>query len=1027
MKSLNAKRIATVVAGAALLGLGLAFAGPVTFQNVQIISNSGQPVVQVVLGSNAKASDGVAAANIAAAIGNLAYTSVPVTASVNATQAAKVLGVSVTSAQYSLSNPQVYLNVSGSTSVTGSYVFSALIGSVLNGAVMNGVPAATKFIQGSGSNYANQELYSTQIYPIASPYTYAGGPLTYTTPQSSTSGGGVTFQSFTSGNTNGFDNILEITHNQLPTLLSNSGPYGESEYLWIAGFPVFDQQSGVNQFQLMSAQGAYQVVFSTPIQLNGTATGQGRIASAKVNAPVTLLGQSWTIVNGYGAGKANNPGVASSNVVAGGLLTLASSLTPLTTVFVGHNLTSGPFTVQLQDLGVANSNGVSPAAVAVYYNGALTNSSSISPSSIATKFNVSGHLLYVNVQSTFAGYYAYEKWAQMQVYSNVFNVTSGNQFNKTTNPGWKVAMLWTNTSVTGTGTAGNAVALESIILYNSSPTTLTPGSTFSFIESPSAYLLRFEPDSFTNYDTITAQVQNQAAFLYQNLGAATAITNISEPAQILTVSSGIPNAFQYAGPSSQSVTYDLTPYEMNAGITANVAQLGAAPVAGVTSPVGSNAVDNVILTWGGSGPLIGQTGSFISTANPLTVQINGYAATSTGGLGGAKTWTLTFGPSSLATYSGAQANAVIPALYNVTSIVFQNKAVPGPITVNVVGNAMTGGSVSNVVVLGSLTNAGNAGAVYYSSSANPNYQTMSTSTAVTYNPQNGQPTVANGFNLIGTFKQDAGRAALEQYYVYAMNEIAVPSNTQAVDTLAFGIVNSTGGPGASPIFNLNYSVGSWTVNTVGLHNNMTYIPSTPGYATLSVMPGFRTERGSKVVSITPQTVTIGLAKVPDMLNFAIGPTLNSSVTTTGVKTIGPFGLGVAVSGFANLTVSKITATPVLSGASTYSITGIGNITATPSVSTAAVPVLLDNMSTPLVVLDSAANPQSSLILVGSGYVNALSAQLQSAYSINMTPTSAPVMQAYGTNRVLIAGYYANQTTAEANAFIAQLYAKAAGK
>jgi S-layer protein (TIGR01564 family) len=118
---------------------------------------------------------------------------------------------------------------------------------------------------------------------------------------------------------------------------------------------------------------------------------------------------------------------------------------------------------------------------------------------------------------------------------------------------------------------------------------------------------------------------------------------------------------------------------------------------------------------------------------------------------------------------------------------------------------------------------------------------------------------------------------------------------------------------------------------------------------------------------------------------------------------------------------------VLSGASTYSITGIGNITATPSVSTAAVPVLLDNMSTPLVVLDSAANPQSSLILVGSGYVNALSAQLQSAYSINMTPTSAPVMQAYGTNRVLIAGYYANQTTAEANAFIAQLYAKAAGK
>jgi S-layer protein (TIGR01564 family) len=82
------------------------------------------------------------------------------------------------------------------------------------------------------------------------------------------------------------------------------------------------------------------------------------------------------------------------------------------------------------------------------------------------------------------------------------------------------------------------------------------------------------------------------------------------------------------------------------------------------------------------------------------------------------------------------------------------------------------------------------------------------------------------------------------------------------------------------------------------------------------------------------------------------------------------------------------------------------------------------MSTPLVVLDSAANPASNLILIGSGYVNALSAQLQSAYNVSMVPTTQ-IMQAYGTNRVLIAGYYANQTTAAANAFIAQLYAKAA--
>jgi len=56
-----------MIAGAALLGVGLAFSGPVSFSSVPIISNSGQPVVQIVVGSGAKPGDGVAAANIAAA------------------------------------------------------------------------------------------------------------------------------------------------------------------------------------------------------------------------------------------------------------------------------------------------------------------------------------------------------------------------------------------------------------------------------------------------------------------------------------------------------------------------------------------------------------------------------------------------------------------------------------------------------------------------------------------------------------------------------------------------------------------------------------------------------------------------------------------------------------------------------------------------------------------------------------------------------------------------------------------------
>ena len=45
MKTLNVKKVALVVAGAVLLGSSLAFAGGISYQNVPIVNNAGQPVV----------------------------------------------------------------------------------------------------------------------------------------------------------------------------------------------------------------------------------------------------------------------------------------------------------------------------------------------------------------------------------------------------------------------------------------------------------------------------------------------------------------------------------------------------------------------------------------------------------------------------------------------------------------------------------------------------------------------------------------------------------------------------------------------------------------------------------------------------------------------------------------------------------------------------------------------------------------------------------------------------------------------
>ena len=145
---------------------------------------------------------------------------------------------------------------------------------------------------------------------------------------------------------------------------------------------------------------------------------------------------------------------------------------------------------------------------------------------------------------------------------------------------------------------------------------------------------------------------------------------------------------------------------------------------------------------------------------------------------------------------------------------------------------------------------------------------------------------------------------------------------------------------------------------------------------------------------------------------------------------GPYGIGQAVgptcTGISNVTVSQVTANITVGAGANFTVSGIGNIKATPSVTSATTPVLLTNLSTtaPIAVLDSQANPSSNLILVGSGYVNTLSQKLQNAYNVTFTPSSAPVVEAYGTNRILVAGYYANQTTTASNQFIQQLYANA---
>lgn len=985
MNRLNAKRIGVL---AASLLFGLAVAGPVSFSNIPIINSAGQPVVQIVVGSQAQPSDGVVAANIAAVIGNLAFTSTPITATVSGQSG---LSCVVTTATCSVTGAQVYLGEAGVAAPTGSYGFTALIGSVLNRGITLGSPSATKFLS-SSTTYASQQGFTTTNSPPDSPYT-AAGYVPASNPVSSTNGGGISWSGFRSGSV---DNLMVIGNSQLPALLSNSGANGESEYLFLTGFPVYNQQTSptVKNFEIADMGGAYEILFSKPIHEPYYTTQQGGTAGVGTNtvnnAAFTLLGQNWTIVSYTLPG-----GTSSSSTVAknGGKLGLAASLVPLSTVYVGKNLTSGPFTVQLADLGTANNAGVSTAAINVYYHGVLTNSSSIFPGN-TVKYNISGTQLWVKVNQTFAGLYAYQKWAKIQMYSGLYNVSDGGVFNQTRDPGWNVNLLWVNSSQTGAKTFSD---LAGIILYNTTTTNLLPGQSFDFIQNPKVWKVTFTGDTLgNNFDSVQINTAYSGSVNYQNTPHNTvvvgtgvgslSITNITEPMQELTVSSSIPDAFNTGGFSGSTATYLLTPYQLT--------EIGNFITAG---PANVEVSASAPIVAGSS------TGNYISSANPLYVTISGYASpTSTSTTSTSLTFT---GVGSGNTQTTGSQN-----FYAITQVKL-NRALPG-LTVSIDNQTSTGFAAANTVA---ALVTGTTPQLIYSLSGQNYYQTTP-GTTMNYNQQNGQTVTTFSISSVSPSATSAGSGNLWQYFSYSANEIAVTSNTNMQDQFSFNALNATSGVAGSTMFQLNYSRS----NT---QNNVTYTSSgagTGGASSVNAAAGFVSERGSKVGQITPTQLTFNLAENVDSLQLVVGP-VNATVTSAK-KTVGPYSVGQSTN-LPNVTIANVTAKcSVGASGSGCTVSGISNLTAVPSVSSASTPVSLNTAQTPLVVLDSNANSASTLIVIGSKFVNSVAQQIfsQNPSLDSSFNTGSVVLQAFGSNRILVAGYYANQTVQAGNQFIQAL-------
>ncbi len=167
---------------------------------------------------------------------------------------------------------------------------------------------------------------------------------------------------------------------------------------------------------------------------------------------------------------------------------------------VGQNITSGPWTIQFQDLGGTTSGINPPAEFAIFYNGQLTNVTNMNVagpgySGMAT-FAYGGSMLHMYLSATSSGLYAYQKHAVVYPwYLPMSNISVGSTF---------VSGLWT-LQLNSLNPASFYISLfepqKSWVLTNS--TSISSGTTAVFNVSGNILYLELNK---------TSTVLNQARF-----------------------------------------------------------------------------------------------------------------------------------------------------------------------------------------------------------------------------------------------------------------------------------------------------------------------------------------------------------------------------------------------------------------------------------------------------------------------------------------------------------------------------------
>ena len=517
----NLKKIGAIVAGATILASSVAFAG-LMYQSTELVNSNGAPTVQIVVGENAAASDGVAAAEIAAKIASEAFKTTTLTASVSG-EASCGAASSGGSTECTVTDEKVKLEFTvPGVAAAGSYTVKPLINEYTDRALEDRSLGA--------SNEYNASISETS----ADAHPFADGSGGYLASQTQA---GV----FRIGSSlySGFADYTVEDKDSSKTFKEEQKVFTRSSTKWQSGSSTIEGKVHNLVYQLKffdGGSGNYGIPQCTQSTNSSyslcSATDSERFETHKT--PIMFAGSEWVVTK---LDAADTTAANQSHLYLGGELDLAKeSVSGI--VNVGDVLEAqGGYTVRLDDIKSGNTAAEQSAIVSILdSNGEVLKQTTVAPGSTSS-ISVAGDKILVRVYKTAPGYTYGAKWADMAIVKNELvlkdnnypEVNGENKVNKDAE--WRVRLAWKRKETLAQASNSNYTdSLRSVLLYKESATSfLEEDEGFGLIEDPAGYRFTYkgldlDPSSSDDYDTLKIAVHKSDDFTYKVSGSDTTYT-----------------------------------------------------------------------------------------------------------------------------------------------------------------------------------------------------------------------------------------------------------------------------------------------------------------------------------------------------------------------------------------------------------------------------------------------------------------------------------------------------------------------